>query len=128
MTGQAVALLAILFLTHFLGDFTPLASARIQDAKVRGKPLGPIALHAAIHATLVGVAVAAVARPVPLLVAAAVAVEFWTHLVLDWFRGWLGASRSALSDPSGQAFWTALGIDQLAHALVLVWIADLVLR
>ena len=127
MTGQAVVLLSFLFLAHFLGDFTPLASARIQEAKASGTPLGQIAAHALIHSLLVGITVAAIARPVPMLIAAAVAVEFWTHFVLDWFRGWLGARRAALSDPSRQLHWTALGLDQLAHALVLVAVAALVL-
>ena len=31
---------------------TPLATARMQDAKARGTPVGPIALHALIHAVL----------------------------------------------------------------------------
>lgn len=127
MSEQAVVLLALLFVAHFLGDFTPLATSRMQEAKMAGTPLGPIALHALIHAVLVGVVVIGVVRPAPMLVLAAVAVEFWTHLGLDWFRGRLGARRPALTDPGGQAFWTVLGLDQLVHALVLVGIGLLVL-
>jgi hypothetical protein len=127
MSTQAGVLLVFLFVAHFLGDFTPLASSRMLDAKESGTPLGPIALHALIHSILVGIAVAAIARPEALLLLGAVAIEFWTHLGLDWFRGRMGARNPALSDPAGRPFWTALGLDQLAHALVLVGIAALVL-
>ena len=127
MSSQAAALLVFLFLGHFLGDFTPLATARMLEAKLSGTPLGPIALHALIQAVLVGIAVAAIARPVPIFLLAAVAIEFWTHLGLDWLRGKMSARRPALGDPIQQTFWTVLGLDQLAHALVLVGIAFLVL-
>jgi hypothetical protein len=54
-------------------------------------------------------------------------VEFGAHLAIDWVRGRLGSHWPTLSDPSAQAYWTALGLDQLSHALVLVGIAALVL-
>jgi hypothetical protein len=127
MSIQAGVLLAFLFVAHFLGDFTPLATARMQAAKARGTPVGPIALHALIHAILVGVVVVAIVRPDPLLILGAVTVEFWSHLGLDWLKGRLGARNPALADPGGRPFWTVLGLDQLAHALVLVGIAALVL-
>ena len=126
MSSQAAALLVFLFLGHFLGDFTPLATARMLEAKLSGTPLGPIALHALIQAVLVGIAVAAIARPVPIFLLAAVAIEFWTHLGIDWFKGRVSARRPAVADPGQSVFWTVLGIDQLAHALVLVGIAALV--
>lgn len=127
MTEQTAVLLIFLFVGHFLGDFTPLATARMLEAKLTGSPIGPIALHALVHAVLVGLAVAAIARPVPMFILAAVSVEFWTHLGLDWVKGKMSVRRPALGDPGQPVFWTALGIDQLAHALVLVGIAFLVL-
>ena len=127
MTEQAAVLLVFLFVGHFLGDFTPLATARMLEAKLTGSPIGPIALHALVHAVLVGLAVAAIARPVPMLILAAVTVEFWTHLGLDWVKGKMSVRRPALGDPGQPVFWTAFGIDQLAHALVLVGIAFLAL-
>ncbi len=127
MTDQAALLLGALFVGHFLGDFTPLATARMLEAKTAGTPLAPIAQHALVHSVLVGIAVFLLVRPVPMLVLAAVAVEFWTHLGLDLFRGRLGARSPVLTDPTQQEFWTLLGMDQLAHALVLVGIAAMVL-
>jgi hypothetical protein len=127
MSSQAAVLLSVFFVAHFLGDFTPLATQRMQEAKRAGTPIGPIALHALVHAALVGLAVALVARPEPILVLAAVAIEFWTHLLLDWWKGVMSSRRPALGDPGRRRFWTALGLDQLAHALVLVWIGWMVL-
>ena len=127
MTDQAATLLIFLFVGHFLGDFTPLATARMLEAKLTGSPIGPIALHALVHAVLAGVAVAAIARPVPMLILAAVTVEFWTHLGLDWVKGKMSVRRPALADSNQRVFWTALGLDQLAHALVLVGITFLAL-
>ncbi len=127
MTQQVTALLALLLVGHFLGDFTPLSTPRMQEAKLTGSPIGPIALHALMHAVVVGIAVVAIIRPTPLLILAAVAIEFWTHLGVDWFRGRMSARSPALRDHDQSVFWTALGLDQLAHVLVLLIIAVVVL-
>ncbi len=71
MTGQAAWLVAGLLLAHFIGDYTPLATSRMQDAKSGGTPIAPIAGHALIHAKLVAVAVLAIDRPGLMIVAAA---------------------------------------------------------
>lgn len=126
MTSGATWLLVSLFLTHFLGDFTPLSTQRMQEAKARGRPVGPIAAHAGVHAVLVAIAVGVVSWPGVALLAGVAAVEFATHLGIDWGRGRIGVNRPSLTDPSSQRFWTALGVDQLAHYLVLVWIVLMV--
>ncbi len=127
MTAQAAVLVSFLLVGHFLGDFTPLSTERMREAKQKGRPVGPIALHAMVHAVLAGVAVGAVARPLPLLLFGAVAIEFWTHLGIDWLRGRLSVRFPTIGDTNERAFWTVLGLDQLAHALILVGIAYLVL-
>jgi hypothetical protein len=127
VSATALTLLAFLFVAHFLGDFTPLATDRMQEAKLSGAPVGPIALHALVHAVLVGVAVVAIARPAAMLALAALAVEFWTHLGIDWYRGRLTARHEALRDAVGRLYWSVLGFDQLAHGLVLLAIAWMVL-
>ncbi len=126
MTGALVWLLAILLATHFLGDFTPFATARMQRAKAAGRPAGPIAAHALVHACLVGIAVTVASEAGRPLTATVMGIELATHFGMDWARGALGARNPILLDPGSQLFWTALGLDQLAHGLVLVWIAYLV--
>lgn len=123
MTDVGAGLLSSLFLAHFLGDFTPLSTRRMRDAKAVGRPAGPIAAHAGVHALLVGVAVMVAGPPNLFLLAGAMAWEFGTHLGIDWFRGRLGGRYPSLQDPRTRAFWTTLGLDQLAHYLVLLSIA-----
>lgn len=127
MTFEASLLLCGLLFAHFLGDFTPLSTSSMRAAKAVGKPLGPIAAHAVVHGILVGIVIGVMAPPTVPVLGIAIAVEFGTHLAIDWVRGILMAANPNLADPSGQGFWTLLGFDQLAHGLVLVGLAFLVL-
>ncbi len=126
MNGEAAWLLAALLIAHYLGDFTPLASRRMQEAKTNGGPLRVIAGHAGVHAVLVALAAATLMRPTPALVGAATALEFVTHFGIDAVRARMTARIPALRDPTAGTFWYVLGADQLAHGLVLVGVAVLV--
>lgn len=126
MESQSAGLLVLLFVAHFLGDFTPLVTQAMLKAKAAGAPLGPFVRHAAIHGCLVALAVSAVARPDLGLLALAAGLEFGGHLSIDWIRAQAGQKWPAQANPSTQTYWTALGLDQLAHALVLIAIAALV--
>ena len=53
-------------------------------------------------------------------------IEFGTHFAIDALRASLGGSWSRLRDPGSKSFWYVLGLDQLAHSLVLVWITSFV--
>lgn len=128
MTAFAVGLLACLFLAHYLGDFTPLSTGRMLEAKAVGGPASLIASHAAVHAALVGLVVAAATSLNAALVGSAVAIEFGTHFGIDLARGRLGGRFPNLRDPANRKFWWILGIDQLAHGLVLIGIAAMVAR
>ena len=125
MTGQTVVLLCAFLVAHFLGDFTPLATRRMQEAKVRGDPL-PIAAHAGVHTVLVTVAALLIAAPNWQLTASAAALVFATHFALDYLRPALARRFPALGDPGQNAFWYSLGLDQLGHGLVLILVAALI--
>lgn len=127
MTPTAALLLVALLVAHELGDFTPLATARIRQAKAEGGPMAPIAAHAAVHAVLVGLAVLVVVRPAMPLLVAAVGLEFTSHFVIDATRARLGLRVPALANMRSNVFWWALGIDQLLHGLVLIGVAVIVL-
>ncbi|MEN8145748.1 MAG: DUF3307 domain-containing protein [Gemmatimonadota bacterium] len=127
MSTSAAILLGALMVAHYLGDFTPLATARMQRAKANGGPVGPIAAHAAVHGLLVGLAVLIVIRPSASVLALAAGLELAVHFALDATRARLGADVPALADPNSNLFWWALGLDQLLHGLVLIGIAVLVL-
>ncbi len=126
MSAQAVWVLAGLFLAHFLGDFTALATPAMQAAKAKGRPVGPIAAHAAVHALLVTLVVWGVVAPALPVLSVAAALELSSHFCIDWLRGFFSRRRPALADPTGGPFWVAFGLDQLAHALVLIGVAALV--
>lgn len=127
MTTQAAWLLAALMVGHFLGDFTPLVTRRMLDAKAQGAPLGPIAAHAGIHGLLAAIAATLVLGAAPTAVLTAFLAVLVTHFCLDAGRAHLGRRLPALQDSMRQSFWVALGLDQLAHGLVLLglvsWIA-----
>ncbi len=127
MTAQALWLMAALLVAHYLGDFTPLATVRMQEAKANGGPLRPIAAHALVHTFLVTAIVAVLVGTAGALLAAVAALEFGTHFALDAFRARLGRRVPAFKDPGRNSFWYMLGADQLAHGLVLVGVAALAL-
>jgi hypothetical protein len=126
LTVEAAWLLVFLLIGHFLGDFTPLSTASMLRAKAAGAPLGPIGAHAAVHSGLVAVAVALVSSPELGLVALAAALELVSHFAIDLGRGRLMRRFPRLGDPTNNSFWSALGLDQLAHGLVLIGLAVLV--
>jgi hypothetical protein len=127
VSAAAAVLMAALLVGHELGDFTPLATARMLRAKSEGGPIGPIAAHAAVHGVFVGLAVLIVAHPSPSILALAIGVEFVTHFAIDIARARIGLRVPVLKDAGAGPFWWALGFDQLLHGLVLVGIAFLVL-
>lgn len=122
MTGTHFLLLSLLLVAHYLGDFTPLATPAMRAAKNGEGPVGGIVAHAAVHGVLVLVALALVRVPWALAVGGA-AVELVTHFGIDWSRMRIGLGRPHLRDPGRNAFWHLLGLDQLAHGIVLMGLA-----
>ncbi len=122
MSGEAIILLSLLLVAHYLGDFTPLATRQMQEAKAGFRPPGLIVAHAAVHGGLVFAAVGLV-RPAWPVVLTAGGIEFATHLGIDFVKMKLGTRFPRLRDPKDGPFWYFLGLDQLAHLLILVAIA-----
>jgi len=112
-------LMMLLLVTHYVGDFTPLATSEMQEAKAgRQSPLLILA-HAAVHGALVLAAVSLV-RPSWDIVATVAAFEFATHAGIDFAKMKFGVRFPVLRDPSGGPHWFLFGFDQLLHGLVLV--------
>jgi Protein of unknown function (DUF3307) len=127
VTGQMVLLLAGFFFAHYLGDFTPLATQGMLAAKMNAQPMWLIAAHAAVHTLLIAIVIVAVVFPAWTILLLAAAIQFVTHFTLDAGRARLGRRFPAMNDPLRSRFWQVLGVDQLAHALVLIGLAVLVL-
>lgn len=128
MTVFAAGLLACLLLAHYLGDFTPLSTGRMLEAKAAGGPVSLIASHAGVQTILVALVVAVASGFDLRLLGVVTAIEFVTHFTIDLTRGRLGARFPRMRDPTNRAFWWVLGLDQLAHCIVLVLIAFMVAR
>ena len=125
MNGDPFWLLAGLLIAHYVGDFTPLATQGMQRAKANGGPLSLIAGHASVHTLLVTGVFAVFLGPAWLTLAVVAAIEFLSHFAIDAGRSRLGQRLPTLNDPRRSPFWYALGVDQLAHGLVLVGLAAL---
>ena len=59
-------------------------------------------------------------RPEFSVLALVVALQFLSHWGLDAIRARLRVRVPALADPGKNVYWTALGMDRLAHGLVLL--------
>ncbi len=126
MTNQAAVLLAGLFFAHYLGDFTPLSTPGMLAAKANAKPMWLIAAHALLHTVLVALVILIVVFPSWSILALAAGIEFVTHLLLDAGRAKLGQRLPEMNNPGRNVFWYALGLDQFAHAIVLIGLTLLV--
>ncbi|MDX1393061.1 MAG: DUF3307 domain-containing protein [Gemmatimonadota bacterium] len=125
MTVDGLGLVAAFLIAHCLGDFSPLSTERMLEAKREARASG-IFGHALVHGGLVALVVLVLTDAGLPLAALAAAVEVATHFAIDVARARAGRRWAPLGDVESRAFWYALGVDQLAHGLVLVGIARLV--
>ena len=111
MTSAAIALLALLLVKHFVGDFVLQTKWQVHQKGIYGAPGGLV--HSGIHVAGTLVALIALMTPVSLIVPVLIA-EFVIHYHIDWGKerivrrfGWREGAR----------FWNAMGFDQLLHGL-----------
>ena len=109
-----------LLVCHYLADFC-LTSSSMIAAKADGRKVGPILLHACVHAGLVGV-VLLFAQVGWGLLPVLVLVELVSHFLIDTAKGRLSARFPLLADAKRKPYWMLYGFDQLLHLAVLVWI------
>lgn len=116
--SMPLALLTLLLVCHWIGDFTHASRPWMLAAKSKGAPLLPTLAHAAVHAVLVGIVCAVVVSPV------SGAIAFWIqllwHFVIDVTKGRINVHFAAVKDPTKYPHWYLFGADQFAHQLVLI--------
>lgn len=115
------SLLLGLFFCHFLGDFSPLSTAWMLNAKRFGKPFLPILAHAAVHASLMGLCLCCTlgfADPYKLLYL--IGFQLVTHFLIDVWKGRMNAWFPILQSPTNKWHWLIFGFDQYLHATVIV--------
>lgn len=121
-----ILLLVSLLLCHYLGDYCLTFPAMIR-AKADGRKPWPIAVHAGIHALLVGACLATFGIG-GMTVLVMMALELITHFIIDTGKAWLTASSALLRDNKRKPYWMLYGFDQLLHQMVVVAIWAYVLH
>lgn len=112
--------LLILFICHFLADFTHLSRPWMLKAKAIGVPIWPIFLHGLVH----GILMAAIT----LIFFNADAVmwvlffQSFSHAIIDILKGRLNIWYPGLRNPSNIYHWYIFGFDQLLHTVCILYI------
>jgi hypothetical protein len=109
-----------LIICHWLADWTHLSTPWMLAAKKYGTPLFPIAVHAAVHAILMGTVLIVGFGLHGGRLAGLVLFQLATHTAMDWFKGYSASLfRGSLDNPACKSFWWMMGADQLVHILVI---------
>jgi hypothetical protein len=122
--SDALLLLVLLQVKHFIIDFTPAQTPYMFLNKGKyGHPGG--ILHAVLHAVGTFAVVGWVTwfQPSMLMGMLAAGTELLIHYHMDWFKMWLNARKGWHPDRHPQ-YWILLGFDQLVHQLnylLIVW-------
>jgi hypothetical protein len=111
-------LLSLLFICHFLGDYV-FTTPRMLEAKQNGKPLGPIAAHAGVHAILMYVAMYFLVLFESLIMMTL--FQFFAHFFTDVLKGRLQFYFPKLADTKNKSHWILFGADQLAHSAAIIY-------
>jgi hypothetical protein len=111
-------LLIALFFCHFIADFTWLSTTWMLNAKSVGKPLLPIFAHAAVHATLMGIALA-FGHLTFALWFNLVMFQLLSHFLIDLWKGRMNVWFPIVKSPANKWHWILFGFDQFLHAVVI---------
>jgi len=114
--------LILLFLCHFLADYTWLSTSWMLNAKKLGKPLTPILFHALIHALLMGVALK-ILYPNSGIVLWLIYFQFGSHFLIDVWKGRMNGWFPSIQSPANKLHWVLFGFDQFLHSIVILVMA-----
>ena len=115
-------LLLTLFFCHWLADYTPLSDARMLAAKRFGRPFTPILVHGMMHGTLMAIALLVFGVEAERVVWLYL-LQCWSHALIDTAKGRLNARFAVLQSPANVQHWVVFGLDQYAHAAVILLMA-----
>lgn len=115
---NAILLLIVLLVCHYLADFCLTSSAMIK-AKADGHTPLPILFHASIHALLISLCLLLWNISWKLILAMTV-LELVSHFLIDLAKARLSAQFPRLADQQYKNHWILYGFDQLLHQLVII--------
>lgn len=114
-------LLILLFLCHFLADYTHLSVTWMLNAKRKGEPYFPIFCHAGVHALLMALVVKCFSynwTNTIVVYAFQLSMHFW----IDVWKGKMNIWFPSLQNPANKWHWWVFGFDQFLHAVVIILI------
>ncbi len=117
-------LISFLVVCHFLADFTSLSTPWMLAAKRYGKPLPPIAAHAAVHAGLMFFVLLSFTDVLMALELGA--IQWISHFLIDTWKGRMSGWFPVLQDSNRREYWVLMGFDQLLHHLTILGMVALV--
>ncbi|MBN8701491.1 MAG: DUF3307 domain-containing protein [Bacteroidetes bacterium] len=118
-----IALITLLNICHLFGDFSPLSTSKMLQAKEKGTPSIPIFLHASIHGLLM-LSVLVFFCSIKLAIILCL-FEIVTHFLIDTWKGKMNVWFPIFSDNKNKYHWMLFGFDQFLHQLVIVSIVHL---
>lgn len=115
---NATLLLVALLVCHYLADFC-LTMPMIIRAKADGRALWPIALHATIHAVLIGLCLLVYGTVLQLLLVLMI-TELISHFIIDISKTQISIRFPYWSGNRHKPYWLLYGFDQLLHQMVVI--------
>jgi hypothetical protein len=123
MSKQTIYLIFSLQIAPLIGDFSPLSTKWMLEAKLKGKPLLPILCHALVHASLMFVPIHIFTNySMKALDKADLMILFQliSHFTIDVWKGRMGVWFPSLSINTNAEFWYLFGFDQFLHQCVIL--------
>jgi len=126
MGEQHLLTLVLLFLAHLIGDWSALTpfDKEIVDAKTNGEKRNFwLGIHSLIMATYKIIAILLSHTIIPInggfvvILVIFFFVEFFSHFILDLLKCIINEKFQL--NPNIKFYWTAIGIDQFVHAIIM---------
>jgi len=105
-------------ISHFIFDFVFRTNSMIE-AKKFSKPIFPIIEHAILHAFSFYLIGSMFKFPFEINFTIYL-IEFVSHFLIDYFKGFINRFNSITNDVSKSMFWTLFGFDQFLHQIIII--------
>lgn len=116
-------ILILLFICHFLADYTHLSTAWMLNAKKSGTPLFPIFCHALVHSVLMTLVLIFYVDFTSAILLGL--FQLGAHFLIDVWKGKMNSWFTFIQSPENKWHWIIFGLDQLLHALVIIKMFEL---
>lgn len=113
-------ILILLFLKHYIVDFCCQTDAQVQGKGIYGNFTG--ITHSVEHGLVTFFVIALFTGSISLTVLCAL-LDIVIHYHIDWAK-----MRFGCRDIHDKLFWNHLGLDQFAHALTYIGLANLIVQ